>query len=409
MIRKLFTFEEAKRAIEACFKPVSLGEEETVLLEAFNRVLSEDVVSPFDIPGFNSSRMAGYAVKAEDTALANEDQPVSLTVSGSLTVGETPKLALAKGEAAEVAAGTVLPEGADAVIAIEDAEREDDTLQIYSPAIVGDNMRKQGSDIKAGSVVLKKGQLLGSTEIGVLAALGYKQLKVLKIPMIAVLSIGNEVTELGKPLSPGKSFDLNSYGLSTAVMECGAKPVYFGVVPEDKAAIQRVLAAAVASTDMVIACTDNPDVAEIVDLLGKPGIVVNGIAAKPGKSTAAAFIGDKPVFLLPSNPSAALLMYQLFARVLVQRLGGRPTAGLKAVNAYAGSKIFSAKGSRTFTMVQLQFDEQCRLIAQPIDAAGPVSALACADGFVQIEENEQFLDVDQEVTVMLLRGSAAKA
>jgi molybdopterin biosynthesis enzyme len=409
MNRKLSTFEEAKRAIEAYFKPVFLGDEETVLLEAFNRVLSEDVVSPIDIPGFNSSRLAGYAVKAADTALASEDQPVSQVVSGSLIVGETPKLTLAKGQAVEVAAGTVLPEGADAVIAIEDAEREDDTLQLYSPATIGDNLRKQGSDIKAGAVVLKKGQLLGSTEIGVLSALGYKQLKVLKIPMIAVLSIGNEVTELGKALSSGKMFDLNSYGLSTAVMECGAKPVYFGVVPEEKAAIQRVLAAAVASTDMVIACTDNPAVPEIVDLLGKPGIVVNGVAAKPGKLTAAAFIGDKPVLLLPSNPSAALLMYHLFARSLVQRLGGRPTAGLKAVNAYAGSKIFSAKGSRTFTMVQLQFDEQCRLIAEPIDATGPVSALACADGFVQIEENEQFLEVDQEVTVMLLRGSAAKA
>ena len=204
MNRKLSTFEEAKRAIEACFKPVFLGEEETVLLEAYNRVLSEDVVSSIDIPGFNSSRMAGYAVKAEDTALANEEQPVSLVVSGSLTVGETPKLALAKGEAVEVAAGAVLPEGADAVIAIEDAEREDDTLQIYSPAAVGDNMRKQGSDIKAGSVTLKKGQVLGSTEIGVLAALGLKQLKVLKIPMIAVLSIGSEVTELSKPIVSGK-------------------------------------------------------------------------------------------------------------------------------------------------------------------------------------------------------------
>ena len=166
--------------------------------------LAKMFVSSIDIPGFNSSRMAGYAVKAEDTALANEEQPVSLVVSGSLTVGEIPKVALAKGEAVEVAAGAVLPEGADAVIAIEDAEREDDTLQIYSPAQVGDNLRKQGSDIKAGAVALKKGQVLGSTEIGVLAALGYKQVKVLKIPMIAVLSIGNEVTELGKPLSPGK-------------------------------------------------------------------------------------------------------------------------------------------------------------------------------------------------------------
>jgi molybdopterin biosynthesis enzyme len=190
-------------------------------------------------------------------------------------------------------------------------------------------------------------------------------------------------------------------------MECGAKPVYFGTVPDDKGAVARVLKTAVTCSDMVIV-TSSIDKTEIADSLDKPGIVVNSIAVKPGKNTAVAFIDEKPIFLLPNNPSAALLMYQLLARSLVQRLAGRPPAGLRAVRAFVGSKMFSAKGSRTFVLVKLMFDEQCRLIADPVSAVGVVSALAEADGFVEIAENEQFLDVDQEVLVRLLRGSAGK-
>ncbi|HSV50380.1 MAG TPA: hypothetical protein VLH35_08680, partial [Candidatus Acidoferrales bacterium] len=241
MSKKLLTYEEAKRTIEQNFKRASLGQEEAVLLEAYNRVLSQDVASLLDIPGFNSSRISGYAVKSADTAVATEEEPISLKVAGVVNVGETSKQTLNTGEAFEVAAGAVLPEGADAVIAIEDAEREDDTLQVYGAAYVGDNLRKQGSDIKAGAIVLEKGQMLGSSEIGVLAALGLKQVPVLRIPMVTVFSISSEVSELNKPLQPGKSFDLNGYSLSTAAMECGAKPVYFGVVPEDKAAVSRMV------------------------------------------------------------------------------------------------------------------------------------------------------------------------
>jgi putative molybdopterin biosynthesis protein len=269
-------------------------------------------------------------------------------------------------------------------------------------------MIKKGSDIQKGAVVLKKGQVLGSSEIGVLAALGLNQVAVLKIPMVAVLSVGSEVNELGKPLVTGKNFDVNGYSLSTAVMECGAKPVYLGAAPDDKASVARILKTAVASSDMVVACVGSLEIAEIADSLGPPGVILNGLAVKPGKNTAVAFVSQKPVFLLPSNPFAALLMFQLLARSLVQRLAGRPVSGLKAVAAYAGSKMFSAKGSRSFVSVKLLFDEQCRLIAEPIGAAGAVSTLASADGFVEIVENERFLDIDQEVAVMLLRGSAGK-
>ena len=322
---------------------------------------------------------------------------------------------MAKGEAVEIVTGAPIPEGADAVVMVEDTEREDANLHVFAAVTVNENVMKKGSDIKKGAVVLKKGQVLGSSEIGVLAALGLTKVKVLKIPIVAVLSTGGEVTEPGKELPAGKIYDINAYSISTAVIESGGKPVYFGVVPDDKAALTKALQTAVASADMVItsggvSVGPRDYTPQIVDSLGKPGIVVYGIAVKPGKPTTVGFVGDKPVFSLPGHPTSALLIFYLLARPLIQRLAGRPVGGMKMVRAFAGSRMFSAKGRRTFVMVRLEFDKDCRLIAEPVEsgASGAITTLAKADGFVEIAENEQFVDVDQEVAVVLFRGSAAK-
>jgi len=408
LIRKLLTYEQAKHAVEANFKAAFLGAEAVVLLEAANRTLAADAVSPIDIPSFSSSKVHGYALKAAGTSDASDESPVSSKVVGCIGAGETPNAIVQTGEAFEVAAGAVLPEGVDAVVAAEDVERVDDELQIYSAVDMDENMLGKGSDIKKGAVVLQKGQVLGSSEIGVLAALGFTQVSVQKIPMVAVFSVGSEVNELGKPLSLGKSYDLNAYCICTAVVECGAKPVYLGVAAADQQGLLGVLKAALASCDMVIACGSEFAVAEASDILNKDAVVVNGVAVKPGKTFAAAYLEGKPVFCLPSNPSACLLMYQLFARTLVQRFAGRPSSGLKAVHAFAGAKMFGAKGSLSFQLVRLVFDEQCRLIAQPVQGVGEVSGLMAADGFVQLGENEQFIEVDQAVAVLLYRGLAAK-
>ncbi len=415
MFRKLLTFEEAKKKINDQFTPVFLGEEEAVLLEAYNRVLNEDVVSGLDIPPFNRSTVDGYAVKAEDTFGADENASVTLKVSGAVSVGEQPNVKVAKGEAIEIVTGAPIPEGADAVVMFEDTEREDSDLHVFSSVTLNENVMKKGSDLKKGAIVLKKGKVLGSSEIGVLAALGLTQVKVLKIPMVAVLSTGGEVTEPGKPLPPGKIYDINAYSISTAVIESGGKPVYFGVVPDDKEALTKALQTAVASADMVItsggvSVGPRDYTPQIVDSLGKPGIVVYGIAVKPGKPTTVGFVGNKPVFSLPGHPTSALLIFYLLARPLILRLAGRPESGMKMVRAFTGSRMFSAKGRRTFVMVRLEFDENCRLIAQTVEtgASGAITTLANADGFVEIAENEQFVDVDQEVAVFLFRGSAAK-
>ncbi len=415
MFRKLMTFEEAKKTIDEYFKPAFLGDEEAVLLEAYNRVLSEDIISALDIPGFNRSTMDGYAVKAQDTVGADENQPVTLKVTGALNIGEQPQIKVENGEAVEIVTGAPMPEGADAVVMIEDTEHEDSELHLYAAVTSNENVMKKGSDIKKDAVVLKKGQVLGSSEIGVLAALGLKSVKVQKIPVVAVLSTGGEVTELGRELQAGKIYDINAYSLSTAVIESGGKPVYFGVVPDDKAALSKAMQTAVASADMVItsggvSVGPRDYTPQILDSLGKPGIVVYGIAVKPGKPTTVGFIGDKPVFSLPGNPTSALLIFYLLARPLILRLAGRPVTPMKMVRAVAGARMFSAKGRRTFVMVKLEFDETCRLIAAPVEtgASGAITTLANADGFVEIAENEQFVDVDQEVAVVLFRGSAAK-
>ena len=274
---------------------------------------------------------------------------------------------------------------------------------------------KKGLDIKKGEVVLKKGNVLCSSEIGVLAALGLNKIRVLKIPMIAVLSTGAEVTEPGNELPLGKIYDINAYSISTAVIESGGKPFYFGVVPDDKAALAKALQTALASADMIItsggvSVGPRDYTPQIVDSLGKPGIVVYGIAVKPGKPTTVGFIGDKPIFSLPGHPTSALLIFYLLARPLIQRLAGRPATGMKMVRAFAGSRMFSAKGRRTFVMVKLEFDKDCRLIADPVEtgASGAITTLANADGFVEIAENEQFVDVDEKILVALFRCSSAK-
>ncbi len=412
MFRKLKTFDEAQREIQEQFKPVFLGEEEAVLLEAYNRVLNEDIVSTLDIPPFNRSTVDGYAVRAEDTSLADENQPAKLQVCGVVNIGEQSNMILARGEAVEIVTGAPIPEGADAVVMIEDTEREGDELHIFSSVTTFENVMKKGSDIKKDTPVLKKGQVLGSSEIGVLAALGFTKVKVLKIPIVAVLSTGGEVIEPGKFLPEGKIYDINAYSLSVAVIESGAKPVYFGVVPDDKAALSKAMQTALASADMLItsggvSVGPRDFTPQVIDSLGKPGIVVCGIAVKPGKPTTVGFVGDKPIFSLPGHPTSALLIFYLLARPLIQRLGGRPVAGMKMIRAFAGSRMFSAKGRRTFVMVKLEFDKECRLIAEPVESgvSGAITTLAKADGFVEIPENEQFVDVNQEVAVLLFRSA----
>jgi putative molybdopterin biosynthesis protein len=410
MFRKLITYDEAKKTINQTLKPKPLGTEEIPLLEAYNRVLAQDATSTLDIPPFNRSTVDGYAVKAQDTYGAEENQPVKLRIIGTVNIGEIPKVTVAKGEAAEIVTGAPVPEGADAIVMVEDTNKENNTLNVYSSVTKNENIQKKGTDIKNGETTLKTGTLLGSREIGVLAALGRAKIKVYKIPTVAVLSTGGEVTEPGRELPSGKIYDINAYTLSTAVWESGGKPVYSGVVPDDKTELRKALECALASADMVmtsggVSVGPKDIMPQTVDSLGEPGVFISGIAVKPGKPATIALIGKKPVFSFPGHPTSALLIFHLLARPVLQVMAGRTPKEMATVKAVAASRMFSARGRRTFVTVKLRRDESKRWIAEPVEtgASGAITTLAKADGFVEIPENQQFIDSGEEVTVSLFK------
>jgi molybdenum cofactor synthesis domain-containing protein len=411
MFRKLLTLNEAQDTINR-LELKALGAEETPLLSAHNRVLAEDVTSKLDIPPFDRSTVDGYAVKAKDTFGAEENQSVLLRVCGVVSIGELPRISVSAGQAAEIVTGAPIPEGSDAVVMVEDTERTGDELHVFSAVTKGENVMKRGSDIKKGETVLKAGQVLSSREIGVLAALGAACAKVHEVPQVAVLSTGGEVTEPGKELPPGKIYDINAYSLSAAVLESGGKPVYMGVAPDDPIEMREALQRALECADVVITSggvsVGPKDITpQTVDSLGKPGLIFSGIAVKPGKPTTIALIGRKPVFALPGHPTSALLVFQLLVRPVIERLSGRTPTEVAKVKGVAGMRMFSAKGRRTFVMVKLRRDKS-GLVAEAVETgtSGAITTLAKADGYVEIPENQQFVDKGEEVEVTLFRNYA---
>jgi len=413
MFRKLLTFDEAKALIQQTLQPKPLGTQEIPLLDAYNRVLSQDAISNLDIPPFNRSTVDGYAVKAEDTFGADENNPVKLKVCGFVAIGELPKITIQEGKAAEIVTGAPIPQGANAVVMVEDTNREGATLTIYSSATPNENVQKKGSDIKNGETILKAGRALGSREIGVLAAFGKAKVTVFLVPTAAVVSTGGEIIEPGKKLLPGKIYDINAYSLCTAVRECGGKPIYAGVVPDEKKQLRKELDKALASADILltsggVSVGPKDLIPQTVDSLGKPGVFISGIAVKPGKPATVALIGKKPVFSFPGHPTSALMIFHLLARPVIQVMAGKPAKDMPSVKAYAAGRMFSAKGRRTFVTVTLSMNEKSKhLVAEAVEtgASGAITTLAKADGFLEIPENEQFVDAGEEVTVWLLKES----
>jgi putative molybdopterin biosynthesis protein len=270
---------------------------------------------------------------------------------------------------------------------------------------------KAGLDIRKGETVLKAGTVLGAREVGVLAAVGLAEVKAYIVPRVAVLSTGGEVTEPGKRLPPGRIYDINAYSLSGAVAESGGKPIYFGVVPDDRAELEEALRLALASSDMVVTSggvSVGPKdlVPQTVDSLGKPGVVFSGVAIKPGKPVTFAVVDGKAVFSLPGHPTSALLVFHLLVRPVVCGMAGRKTQEAPKVKAVAGMRVFPAKGRRTFVMVALRRDGRGRLVADPVEsgASGATMTLARADGFVELAEDVQFVDAGEEVAVSLFRN-----
>ena len=410
MFRKLSSYDEALKALERFFPSSPVGVEEVSISDACGRVSAEDVKSPISIPPFDRAIVDGYAVKASDVYYAEEDRPAVLKTLGSVKVGEEPKISVSKGCAVEVMTGAQMPKGADAAVMVEYTERRGEDLLVYRSVTAGENVMKKGSDIEVGETLVKRGTLLSPFEVGMLAAVGLKTVKVYKKPRIAIISTGPELVSPGEKLPPGKIYDINSYTLESSVKLCGGDVKYLCRVEDDTEAIRNSLLRAIHEADLIVTSggvSVGPYdlIPKILNELGKPGVILSGIAIKPGKPTTFALLDDKPVFALPGQPTSALLTFYLFVRPVIMRMAGMKATPLKRVRAVVDRRIFPAKGRRTFVTVTLR-RERGRLVASPVPKglSGAIKTLAKADGFIEILENQQFIDEGEETTVYLMKS-----
>jgi putative molybdopterin biosynthesis protein len=246
--------------------------------------------------------------------------------------------------------------------------------------------------------------------IGVLAAVGMDTVKVFKQPKVAIISTGAEVVEPGKPLPEGKIYGINAYALSAAVEESGGQPINMGTVQDETEQIKNTLTKALEMADVVmtsggVSAGPTDIIPKVLDTLGKPGIIVYGIAIRPGKPVTIAVINGKPVFSLPGHPASALLIFHLFARPLIVKMAGRSEEPSVTIKAVTTEKLFPARGRRTFVTVTLKRDRSGKITAYPVPTglSGAITTLSKADGFIEIHESQQFVEAGESVTVQLFK------
>ncbi|AEH24460.1 molybdenum cofactor synthesis domain-containing protein [Pyrococcus yayanosii] len=394
---KVVPLEKALDVVNAL--PLKPKTEDVPLEEALGRTLAEDVISPMDVPPFDRATVDGYAVRAEDTFMASEANPVRLRVVGEVHAGEAPSITVGEGESVYISTGAPLPKGADAVIQFEDVERVGNEIIVAKPAYPGMGVMKKGADIPKGKLLLKKGTVLGFKETALLSAVGIARVRVFRRPRVAVISTGNEIVLPGQPLNAGQIYDINGRAVADAVREMGGEARFLGIARDDLESLKALILEAVEWADIVVlsggASGGMRDLtASIISELGE--VLIHGIAIQPGKPTIIGVVKGKPVFGLPGYPTSCLTNFTLLVAPLLRRLLGRE-GQVRKVRARLKHKVFSVKGRRQFLPVKLERD-----VAVPIlKGSGAVTSFIDADGFIEIPENVESLDEGEVVEVTL--------
>ncbi|MEM2808981.1 MAG: molybdopterin biosynthesis protein [Candidatus Methanomethylicia archaeon] len=407
IFHKLFSIDEALKSIEENIEIKPIGIEEVDLKDAVGRILAEDIIADIDLPPFDRAAMDGYAVKAEDTYKANEEEPVKLRVIGKIESGEEPILELESGQAIEISTGAPIPFGANAVVMVEYTHRENDHVMIYKPVTIGENIVQSGSDLMIGETILRSGEKLTRREIGVLAALGISRVKVYKKPRVVVISTGNELIKPGEKLQPYKVYDVNTYSISSAIIESGGEPIIIGVVRDCERDIKSKIVEALEKSDIVLISGGTSAgvgdlVYRVLNDIGKPGIIVHGLKIKPGKPTVIAIANGKLIVGLPGWPVSALMIYGLIIEPILSKMIGIGKINHKEINVKIARRVKCERGRDNLIPVSIIIDDEGKFIGYPLmEHSGAIATLKRADGYFIAKENREFIEEGEEVKVKL--------
>ncbi|MCS7131884.1 MAG: molybdopterin-binding protein, partial [Hadesarchaea archaeon] len=390
------TLEDARRLLEEHWHPRPVVAE-VPLEEAGGRILAEDVTSKMDLPPFDRAAVDGYAVRAADTFGADEEAPVELMCIGSVQAGDHPRLSVRKRQCVEIATGAPMPRGADAVAMVEYTTSLKNVVKVYRAVAPGENVVERGSEIKRGTVVLRAGRRLTPPAIGALAAIGMGRVKILKPPRVAVISSGAELVRPGHKLGKGKVYDINGPAICEAIKTCGCEPVYLGIVRDEAQQIRRAIERGLSTCDIVVvsggSSAGKGDIMpKVVDGLGKPGLLVHGLAMKPGKPTIVAVVGGKPVFGLPGYPVSALMVFDQLVAPYLRELSGIPRPKQERLTARLSRRILLAKGRRALVPVRLARRDG-ELLAEPLlKGSGAITSLSAADGYIEVPLGKEMVE-----------------
>ncbi|HKA82130.1 MAG TPA: molybdopterin biosynthesis protein [Xanthobacteraceae bacterium] len=390
---------------------------ETVkLADALGRVLAHDVIAPIDVPPFDRANVDGFALRSADTAGASDTAPRRLSLNGEVIVcGHPPALEVAPDTATTIATGGVVPRGADAVVMIEHTELADEgapAIDVRRAVAPGQFVSYAGSDIARGEVVLRRKTRVSSREIGMLAACGIAEVEVVRRPRVAVLSTGDELTAPGGALAPARVYDSNGAIIAAAVVEAGGEPVAFGAFPDDESALERAMRAALADCDLIVLSGGTSKGAgdlshRIVSKLGSPGILVHGVALKPGKPLCLAVCDGKPLVVLPGFPTSAIFTFHAFVAPVIRARAGLAPEAARVIEADVPLRIGSELGRKEFVLVALVAGADGPVAFPTAKGSGAVTSFSQADGFLEIDALASSLDAGARAPVTLIGQATA--
>ena len=377
-------------ALQAWLKILQVKPREVAvqLSKALNRVLVEDIIAKEDIPRFDRSAVDGYALKSEDAIGASQFNHVFFQLTDA-------DLVISK-QAKQVWTGNAIPRGADAVEMLENTHKRNGKLEVCGQLAPGKNVSKKGEDIKKGEVAVKAGTRLNPYHLGLLVALGKNKVNVAEKPKIAIIATGSELVEVGGKLGENQIFESNKIMLSAMCRELDAEPIDLGIAKDDLTGISEELTTALSTADAVITTGGTSVggrdlVPDAVNKIGKPGIVIHGMALRPAMPTALAVLKAKPVIVLSGNPVAAIVGFEVFARPLISRMLGMPKEESRpTLTAIMGRKIATPLGRRTFVRVRVS-EKNGKYQADPVSArgSGSISTMTRGNGFVIVPENRE--------------------
>ena len=399
-IRDTISLEEARALIDQAAVPVERTER-LPLLQANGRVIARDVRAERDVPPFSRAAMDGYGVVAEDTFEASRQRPARLRLVETVYTGEVPTRPVGRGECAEIATGAPMPQGADAVVMVEESEKDAaGCVLIFTPVHPRQNVGRQGADITTGQALVGHGEVLNPSRIGALSAVGTTEVEVFAQPRVAILSTGNEIIEPGALLGPGQIYDVNKFTLAAIIGEHGGVPVPHRTAEDTLDALCAALDACLASADVVV-FSGGSSVGErdlILDAIASKGeVVFHGIAVKPGKPTVFGRIGDTPIFGMPGYPTSCLSNAYMLLVPFLRRVARLPAHLARSVMAPIGQRIVSTTGRHQFYTVRLVDG-----VAVPaFKASGDITSMSQADGYIEIPAQTDIVEKGEMVEVKM--------